>query len=277
MALRHQRHRFRHINWVVTLLSLVIASGCVPSDQKQFEAAQAEIELGHFRIAIDLFDKILTRFPGEEISLKAAREAARVSFFEIKDFKKSTKYQKFIVMYSENPEERYQAQKQIADTYFTQLNDYPNAVIEINKLLAMARQPVDRAKYKMNLARAYYYQNNFSQAENEVNEFLRQIDDEKTRYELMMLKGNIALAKKDLLGAVDIYKDVMKSYPQKAEQESVALTVAVCYEELKDYKKAIEMLEVLKKTHPMPEYIDVRIKRLLARQKNAPGAKGMRK
>jgi tetratricopeptide (TPR) repeat protein len=256
---------------------LVIASGCVPSDQKQFEAAQAEIELGHFRIAIDLFDKILTRFPGEEISLKAAREAARVSFFEIKDFKKSTKYQKFIVMYSENPEERYQAQKQIADTYFTQLNDYPNAVIEINKLLAMARQPVDRAKYKMNLARAYYYQNNFSQAENEVNEFLRQIDDEKTRYELMMLKGNIALAKKDLLGAVDIYKDVMKSYPQKAEQESVALTVAVCYEELKDYKKAIEMLEVLKKTHPMPEYIDVRIKRLLARQKNAPGAKGMRK
>jgi lipopolysaccharide biosynthesis regulator YciM len=252
-------------------------AGCVPGGQREYETAQAEAASGQFKSAVGHYDKILIRFSGEEVSLRAAREAARISFYDTKDFKKAVGFFKYIVLYSNDASERDSAQKQIADIYFTQLNDYPKAVIEINKVLTITSNPTERAKYKINLAKAYYYQNNFAQAENEVDEFLRATKDEKLRFDLTMLKGNIALAKKDLTKATEIYKEVMRVFPDRAQRENVALTLAVCYEELKDFKNAMATLEILKKTHPVPEYIDVRIKRLLERQKNAPGAKGMRK
>lgn len=251
--------------------------GCVPGDQKEFEIAQAEANNGQFKSAVSRYEKIMGRYSGDEIALKSAREAARLSFYDIKDFKKASELLKYVVLYSGDAIERKSAQKQIADIYFTQLNDYPKAVVEINKVLTIVQEQNDKAKYKINLAKAYYYQNNFVQAENEVDEFLRSTKDEKLRFDLTMLKGNIALAKKDLNKATEIYRDVMKTYPERAQQENVALTLAVCYEELKDFKNAVATLEILKKTHPVPEYIDVRIKRLQERQKNAPGAKGMHK
>lgn len=256
---------------------LTCLPGCVPGSQKEFELAQSESGSGQFKSAVLRYEKIMGRYPGEEIALKAAREGGRLSFYDTKDFKKAVELFKYVVLYSNDSTERQSAQKQIADIYFTQLNDYPKAVVEINKVLTIVQDPNERAKYKINLAKAYYYQNNFMQAENEVDEFLRITKDEKLRFDLSMLKGNIALAKKDLLKATEIYRNVMKTYPQRAQQENVALTLAVCYEELKDFKNAAATLEILKKTHPVPEYIDVRIKRLQERQKNAPGAKGMHK
>lgn len=250
---------------------------CAPQEAREYEQAQKEIERGHFRSALSHIDKVVLRVPGEELALKAARDGARISFFEVKDYQKAAEYNRQIVLSSKDPLERKLAQKQIADIYFTQLNDYSKAIIEINKLLAMIDDSAERAKYKMSVARAYYYQNNFSQAENEANEFLRITKDEKQRFDLTMLKGNIALAQKDLPKAIEIYKSVLRDFPNISQKESVALTLAVCYEENKDYKKAIETLEFLKKTHPMPEYIDVRIKRLQARLKNAPGSRGIRK
>ncbi len=259
------------------LVFTFICVGCTNREEKIYNEAENQIQKGHFRIAVSELEKVIQRSPSSDFGIKAIREAARVTFFEIKDFKKASEFFKLLLLYSKDAQERVQAQKQIADIYFNQLNDYPRAVIEINKYISMIHDPEEKAKYKISLARAYYYQNNFSQAENEVNEFLRQADDEKLIFELLILKGNIALAEKNLNKAIEIYSKVLKDFPVLAQKENVALTLAICYEENKEFKKAIETLEILKKSHPMPEYIDVRIKRLSERQKNAPGAKGMRK
>ncbi len=266
--------KFKIIN--ICALSLIVAA-CTSKEQRDLEAAQVAVEKSDFKLAIDYLDKVILRSPGEDSSIKASREAARISFFELKDFKKAVEYNKQLILSSKDPEERKLAQKQIADIYFNQLNDYSMAIIEINKLLVMLSDQNEVAKYRMDVARAYYYQNNFDQAENEVDEFLRQTKDENQKFELTMLKGNIALAQKNILRAIEIYKGVLASYPIRAQKENLSLTLAVCYEEAKDYRNAIQTLEGIKRNHPMPEYIDVRIKRLQDRLKNAPGAHGMRK
>lgn len=257
-------------------LSLIVTA-CNSKEQRDFNSAQEALEKSNYTLAIEYFDKVILRSAGDDISVKAAREAARIAFFEIKDFNKAVTYNRQLILSSKDPEERKHAQKQIADIYFNQLNEYSKAIIEINKLLVMLNDQSEIAKYRMNVARAYYYQNNFDQAENEVDEFLRRTKDENQKFELIMLKGNIALAQKNILRAIEIYKGILANYPHKAQKENLPLTLAVCYEEAKDYKNAILTLEGLKKNHPMPEYIDVRIKRLQERLKNAPGAHGMRK
>lgn len=270
---RLKHHQVQTFIKIAAALCFFLLS-CTKKEEKIYDEAAALIQKGHYRIALAELEKIIIRSPQEAVGIKAAREAARISFYEIKDFRKTVEFLKNLVLYSVDHSERVSAQKQIADIYFTQLNDYPKAVIEINKYLSMISDSEQKAKYKISLARAYYYQNNFTQAENEANEFLRQTDDEKQIFDLLILKGNIALAEKNLSKAIDIYSKVLKDFPQMAQKENVALTLAICFEEIKDFSKAIETLEILKKTHPMPEYVDVRIKRLRERQKNAPGARG---
>jgi len=100
---------------------------------------------------------------------------------------------------------------------------------------------------------------------------------ENEKFTAMVLKSNIHIAQKEYPKAIEILKKVMETYPLKATQENVPQTMAVCYEENGNFLEAIKSLEIARDKHPQPEYIDLRIKRLRERQKNQPGAKGLRK
>lgn len=236
--------------------------------------AKIEVERGHFRIALAHLEKVIIRTPNSKLGIEAAREAARISFYEIKDFHKAVQFYQQIVLSSSDADERLNAQRQIVSIYFDHLTDYQRAVVEINKLLVMLSEPKEKTEYKMKLARAYYYQNNFTQAENETDEFLASNPPSDLKFDMVFLKGNIALAKKDLPAAAEVFKGLLQEFPERAIKDNVGLTLSVCYEEMKDFKSAIEVLEKLKASHPMPEYIDIRIKRLSERLKNQPGARG---
>jgi tetratricopeptide (TPR) repeat protein len=235
---------------------------------------RAEAAQGHFRLAINHFEHVVTRVPESKLGLEAAREVARISFYETKDFLKAIHYYQHLVVNSPDAVERLQAQKQIVSICFDHLTDYQKSVIEINKLIVMLTDTREKAAYKMKLARAYYYQNNFTQAKNETDEFLRTNPSAEQKFDMVFLKGNIALAEKDMPTATTIFKSLLTEFPERAIKDNVGLTLSVCYEEMKDFRSAIEVLEELKTTHPMPEYIDIRIKRLQERLRNQPGARG---
>lgn len=261
----------------ISLCLLLVLTACTPAEKKDLKKAQSEIEKGHFQEALVLLEKIMARYPDADVGIQAARDAAKISYYDLKNFEKAYQYYKHLVMYSSEASERVAAQKQIAAIYFDQLADYPKAIIELNKVISMLKDPKEMAQYKMSLARAYYYQNNFLQAENEVEEFLRHNIGGKQEFDMRMLKGNIYLAKKDIKQAANLFKEIIQKFPDFSRQENVELTLAVCYEELADYKNAITVLENMKAHHPVPDYIEIRIKRLAARLKNQPGAKGYKK
>lgn len=261
----------------VFLTFFLFLFGCVSSDQREYQLGKAESENGNFPLAVSYFEKTILRTPDGNFGILSAREAAKISFFEIKDFKKAAEFYKHLVLYSNDPTERIQSQKQLVSIYFDRIVDYNKAVLEINKLLQMSLSQEEKIKYKISLARSYYYQNNFEQAENEVDEFLRTGLSSEQMFSMLMLKGNISLARKDLGKAVKIYKEIIEKFEENAKKENVGVTLALTYEEMKDYKSAILTLGEVRKYHSVPEYIDLKIKKLQERQKNQPGAKGYRK
>ncbi|MBX2995590.1 MAG: tetratricopeptide repeat protein [Bdellovibrionaceae bacterium] len=261
----------------LAMLLLAALAGCGSSLEREYDNGVESAKKGQHTLALSSFDKVIARSPDSRLGLDAAREAARVAFFELKDFNRSAKYYEMIVLGSPDEAERLSAQKQITAVFFDHLSNYGRAIVEINKVLPLVRDPSEKLKYKMDLARAYYYQNNFFQAEMEVDEFLRLSKNEDLNFQMLLLKANIVLARKDLQRAAEILKEMIKANPKKAQKENVGLTLAVAYEEMKDYKKAIETLQEIRGDHAMPDYIDVRIKRLQERVKNQPGARGFRK
>ena len=256
------------------IISCLFLAACTSPEQQEMSSGNDAKDAGRFSEALTHYEHVVTRSPGTKLGLEAAREAARLAFYEIKDFKKAIHFYQQLVLSSPDAKERLQSQKQIVSICFDHLTDYQKAVIEINKLIVMLDDPKEKAEFKMKLARAYYYQNNFTQAKNETDEFLRGNPPADQKFDMTFLKGNIALAEKDLPTAITLFKSLLDEFPDRAIKDNVGLTLSVCYEEMKDFRAAIEVLEQLRSTHPMPEYIDIRIKRLQERLKNQPGARG---
>lgn len=232
---------------------------------------------GHFVLALNEFDKVAKRSPGSSWTIRAAKEAVRICLYEIKDYKKAVHFLKIIVAYSKDTSERMQFQKQLAAVYFDNLQDYSQAIIEYGKLLQVERIPTNEAGYRSKIARAYYYQSDFSQAEIEIKEVLKLRIDSSLKFAALNLNGNILVAQKEFNKAAEIYKKLIADYPDQATQENIPLSLAVCYEENNDFTNAMKVLDSLVGHYKPAEYIELRIKRLKERQKNQPGAKGFHK
>ena len=263
--------------FLILFAGILLLNGCTSQEKADYADAQKAIDQGHFRIAVSHLEKVIKRNSGSSLTLDAAREAARIAFYEIKDYNKAIEYFKFIVLHSPEPTERLQAQKQVASIYFDNLQDYNSAVVEFSKLIEMPHNDLEDAQYRLSLARAYYYMGNYAQSLSEIEALLTKKSDENISFGGQLLKGNILVAQKQFSKAVDVFKTIIDTYPDKAVKENVGLILAICYEENNDYKSALKVLETYRGKYSPPEYIELRIKRIQERQKNAPGAKGFRK
>ena len=264
---------------LVLIISVLcsILSACSSQEKADYQEAQKAIDQGHFRIALSSLDRVIKRNSGSDMTLEAAREAARISYYEIKDYAKAAAYFKFLVLHSPDPQERMQSQKQVAAIYFDNLQNYNQAIEEFSKLIQMPHNDAEEAQYRLSTARAYFYMGNYFQSLSEIDQLLSHKSDENIRFGALVLKGNILVAQKQFGKAADVFKDIMNKYPDRAMKENIGLTLAACYEENNDFKGAIAVLETYRGKYNPPEYIDLRIKRLQERMKNAPGAKGFRK
>lgn len=260
-----------------SLLIGAFLAACSPPEERDLDRAMAEVGKGYYRISLTSFDRVIKRAPESESALKAAREATRVATFELKDYKKAVGYLQHIILTSKEASEREQAQKQLAGIYFENLQDYPRAAIEYNRLLAMNPPFAEQARYKLTIARANFYMGQFAQAESEIADLLKERLSASIQFDVLALKGNILVAQKRFKPAVDVYKSLLNDFPERSRQENIGLQLAVCHEENSEFRQAIAILETLKDTYQPREYIELRIKRLHEKIRNQPGAKGYRK
>lgn len=264
------------IVWICAL-ALILLSACDRPIQKDFKNAEAEASAGNWRTAVSQFEDIVKTEPASLEALKSAREAARISSLEIKDVARAVPMYRHIVLYSGDPEETLAAQKQIVDIVFAQIQDYPRAIEEISRLLQVETDPEERTAYRVKLARSYYHMNNFMQASAELKELLRTPHDSKDDFEVKELQANVLLADKKYEEASVILRELLNKHRERAIRENVPMTLAVALEEQKDFKGAIGILESVKASHAVPEYVELRLKRLRERSLNQPGARGWKK
>lgn len=251
---------------------------CTLSSEKlEFERAEKETQAKNYDQALAHYKTLVDHYVKSDYALRSAKEAARITHYEFKNFPEAIKYYKHIVLYSPNADDRHEAQKMIADIYFNNTQDYNQAITEYNRLLELRHTPEQGYAYRLAIARSYFYLNNFFQAEIEIDTLLQKSYDKKLLFEALLLKANIFLTSKQLDSAIKVLNELMVSYPERSKEETIGLVLAVCYEEQKNYAKAIETLESIKDIYPRKSFIEKRIKVLRERQSYLPGARGWRK
>jgi len=266
-----------------TVLSLacvfVLAlSGCSISflgfEYKRGEKAE---DKKNYTQAITHYSKVIHREPDSELALSAANRAARIAFFETKNFLEAIEFYLHVVKYSKNDVERRSAQKNIANIYFQNLNDYSKAIDEYNKLLLLRNSTEENYEIKMNLAKAHFNLNQFSDAESEVQDALKFAAEDNKKFDANSFLASVYFNTKRVEEAIKIYERLMQEYPERARAENVEMNIIVSYEEVEAFDKAIAKLEILRERYHDPEFIDLKIRRLKERKANLPGSRGLRK
>lgn len=252
--------------------------GCkLSSDELEYQQGEKAVLAQKHSEALRHFKKVVDRAGTTPLAMKATREAARISHYELKQIPDAIKYYKHLILYSPDQKDRIEAQKKIAELHFTQTLDYSQAIIEFSRLLDLPHTPQEAQAYRLSIARSYYYQSNFFQAQVEIDQILANNRDKDMHFDALLLKANILLTSKKLDDAVLALRQIIEKYPDRAKAENIGLVLAVTYQEQDNFAKAIETLESIKDTYPRRAFIEGRIKSLKERQTHLPGAKGLRK
>ena len=269
----------RAASFILALGFLLVVPSCTFSPEKlEFERGEKAAQAGHSEEAVQHYRAVTERATNvTPLSLKAAQEAARISHFELKHYPEAISFYRYIILNAANGADRITAQKQIADIYFSQTLNYSQAVIEYSRLLELPHTAEEEATYRMSIARSYFYLSNFFQAQTEIDRILAGKFAKQMQFDARVLKANIFLTTKQLDEAIKVLHDLIVQDPERAKAETIGLILAICYEEQKNFAKAIETLESIKQDYPKRDFIENKIRTLRERQSYLPGAKGLKK
>jgi tetratricopeptide (TPR) repeat protein len=275
----------------LSIVLLGLLSCGLSSDRLEFEKAKKAERSGDYEQALKSYTRIVeaasTTKPnldrknlksstnGNDIKIEAAQEAARVSQYHLRRYNEAVDFLRYIILNSSRASERLEAQRRIADIYFNQFLNYQQAITEYSRLLDLEHTASEGFQYKMAIARSYFYLNNFFQSLVEIDRVLAGKHDKDLLYDAILLKANVLLAMKKLDGAIVVLQELMAKYPERSKAETIGLTLAVTYEEQRNFSKAIETLERIRDIYPRKSFIENRIRALKERQSHLPGARGL--
>ena len=243
---------------------------------RQYRAERA-IERHDFAFALNILQKIMQSEPDSTRALVAAKLGAKVAHLDAKNYALAVEFYKHIVLRAKDAEERKAAQKNIAQIHFENLMDYDQAVLEYEKLLKLELRPEDAFRYRLNLAKSQLHMNNIDQAVSELDILLAQNHSPDEMFEAKIFKGNTLIAARRLPEAASVWQSILKDFPEKSQKENVALNLVVCYEEMKEFGRAIDVLEGMRPGYAHPDFLDLKIQRLKKRLGDQPGAQGLRR
>ena len=163
------------------------------------------------------------------------------------------------------PKNERSAQKYIALIQFENLQDFNQAVLEFEKLLKLEHQSGGGAfAYRLNMAKSQLPTEQHRSSRDRTRYFARaKALPRRKVFEARIPKGQhpdrreTACPTRWWRG-----RKFLRNFPKNQQKENVALNLVVCYEELKDFGKAIDVLEGMREGYAHPEFLDVRIQRL---------------
>jgi tetratricopeptide (TPR) repeat protein len=270
--------RTKQLTYILFLCGALSLTGCSFSlDWLRYFRARRAASQHDYRTSLKFFQEITRAHPDSARALYSARLGARVAHLEAGNYPLAIEFYRLIILRSENPDERRAAQRNIAQIYFENLLDYAQSVTEYERLLHLENPPEEAFKYRLNLAKAQFQLNNLEQATDELDVLLSQKRTDEEAFDAKSLKANILVAGHHLSDAASAWEQILKEFPERSKKENVAMNLVVCYEELKDFGSAIDVLERMKADYPNPDFLNIRIERLKERKSNQPGAQGLKR
>lgn len=258
----------------VSALVFIVMS-CSPQAEKLYNEAYQEIEIGHFRVAINLLEQSAKIEKNDKKKTKALLEAARISRFEIQDFERALRLYREIILKSQDSGQRIAAQEAIAEINLENLQNYSQALKELLILEQLNLNTEQKEKIKLRIAQAQFLTGNPETALEYIESALKTA--KKDRKYFLKLKAEVLLASRKRDEAIVVYEDLRKLDEKFFADENLYIATSIAYEEKEDYGLALSYLEKNRSRIHDLSYLELREKRLKEKVLNKPLSRGRRK
>lgn len=263
----------------LVLLILFSAVNChyFSSQKREIKRAELLIQDQKFLEALEVLESALQRNYSSNDAEKIVRLAARVAFFEVKDFERAIKFYRLLLIKTGEPAEREDCQKKIVALLYDKLKNYAETIKEVSLLLALELSEEEVFSYRMILAKSYFQLNKFYQAKTEVDILMSGKLSDDQLFQALLFKGNLYMTDKQHEAAIEVYEQLLERFTNKAIVEGVQLSLASVYEDIEKFQESIEIMEAHQTIGANAEFVEFKIKKLKERMKNLPGARGLKK
>ena len=266
----------KSINKIIIISALaLVGAGCAPRSEVLYDQASTEIQKGHFRIAADLLERSAMVEKNNYNRNRYLTEAGRVIRFEIQDFDRAIRVFRKIILEAEDESQRIQAQEAITEIYLENLQDYQNALKELQLLEPLLKETKKKERVRLRIAQALYLTGNYQQALEEIEAAQKYIQYHEYNY--AKLKGEVFTAQKKYKEAIANYEALRQKAPEYFAKENLYIAASIVYEENEQYADALNYLKKYESQIADKAYYELRIKRIKERLANKPLSKGLRK
>jgi len=209
-------------------------------------------KLGNYDEALAKYEEFSKRFPKSKIMDCYFNELSDY-YYRINNYDKSIELsQKLIEKFPKSDLVKYALMRQ-GDLYYIK-KDYEKA-LEMYKE-AMIKDPTDEKIIRdcqLFSGYCYYYLNDYKKAIDELQKFLNKYQNFKVQEVKFWLA--FSLQKEGLYSkAIEVYKDLLRNYPNYNIINDVLYNLWCCYHYKKDYDSAIATLQWFIKTPPKSQY-----------------------
>ena len=196
------------IRFFAVLFLAFLVVGCTV-EKRTFRKVEGFVSKKEHRKALVLLDRLIDSTQDNTIKLKAAQRGVLIAERYTKDYRSRIQFLRVNVLHGDH-DLRQKSQKQIADVYFHQLSNYPQAVVEYNRLLALNPKDTEARLY---LAKANYYLGQFEQALVELDYVASR--SEEMDFEVSFLRGQPAGSHPKMGGGDTPVRNLAEKVPQK--------------------------------------------------------------
>ena len=260
---------------ILFIAAAVLVAACSQKAENLYEQAYQEIDKGHFRIAADLLTRSADVEKNNNLKYKYLSEAARIVRFEIQDYPRAVRLFRQIILEADDISQRLTAQEAITEIEMENLQDYPEALKELQKLEPLQSDTKKKEKTKLRIAQTLYLTGQFEQALEEISSAQKIVTNYESNF--LKLKAEVYLAEKKYKDSIATYDELRLKDPEFFSEENLYIAESIAFEEGEQYVEALAFLNKNEKSVKDKSYYDLRVKRLKENLANKPRFKGVRK
>ncbi len=254
--------KYKYLCRIILLIVSFLLIECGQDPLKaDFERAEDLYKKEKYKGAALKFRDIATLNPQSEWAPKALFRSGTIYYLYLKDYEEAVEDFAYLIYYYPKHKLAFDAQVNIIEIYMDKLEDYPQAIVEIQRLLENYPNKNGMDQYQYMLAQCFYSMRDFDQTRLEYLILLDSYPDTELRpqvyYDIAntyFIEGSGKLDK-----AIEYYQKVIDEYPESDLLNECNFYIAASLEEKGELYEALIIYEELLGVYQNPRVIELRI------------------
>lgn len=256
---------WKHCVLIVLLFPVFVACNA-NSSKNQYDLAERLFMEKKYKAAIHEFRKIVKKDPKSKLGVDALYRVGVIQHLYLQKPKLAIQSFQSLLSRTEDPELIRQVREVVAEMYFSDFNDFQQAIAFYGALVKdKSKENTKRDFYLYRYGRSLFLMGEFDRALKAFGEIEEEYPQGQFYEKARLALGDTLNSSGDCQKAIQAYEELAKSSDQKIKNMAV-FGMANCYEEIDNLDKAYDLLATIKDSYSTPHVIDLKMKKIKRRK-----------